>query len=826
MNFLFKLTLVAAVGGASVIATVGATPLPSNFLKANGCDLCDHGGTGQVVSLRGVSLGGWFEMENWMCPAFYGSTNPAYAGQGDPVVNLLISRFGPATTDALLDTYESNWITGVDLDLVAQAGMNLVRCPIHWSMFYEYQTNASVALTNVAWKADVVIFKHIDWLVNACSNRNLYVVFDEHNPEGENLKDTNGNCLLYAFNGYTDRLVETWRRMAVHYAGNPTVLGYDLVNESPGSPNLNAVWNTCYQTIRSNDPDHCIIAETYSIPACTNLMHTYGWQNVVASGHDYWSEGTDYSGPLQAERALAPGKLVCPYYVGEFMENANSNGVPRILNYQTAGNQWTAWTLKTVNQQSWSLENAVNNGPSISTDLPDLVNDSAAVISNKWTLWRTQNNPAVYYRGTMNRLAAPMAVNDVLQFGTNGTVTFSAQTLLANDTDLNQYCNLSVTNLPVQTAHGTLTTTTNGFRYQADAGYIGLDSFTYRSIDQSVNLRSPNAATVTLVSILLPLPPTGLKALGGSQHVDLNWSSVAGATAYNVKLATASGGPYATIGSNVTATSFVHLAAPTGMVSYYVVSAVNAQGEGPNSTEVYGAPVNQTLAPVADAYVRGGSYANNNFGTSLTLDLKEDPNASFNREAYVQFKVDGLTNSPLTLLWLMPLAVGTPVPGLTIETLANDSWTESGINWNNQPIENGTVVASVTNYAVGTPIVVDLTAAVHGAAAADGLLSLRLMLTTPSVNVSLGSRWQPIGMNQPQLLVTLPPAFTLACQRTANAIQITWPLVYLNPHLLAQTDPAGGGLGTNWSDMGMVSSPVTLPLNGTNGSVFYRLKIP
>ena len=59
----------------------------------------------------------------------------------------------------------------LDLDLVAQAGMNLVRCPIHWSMFYEYQTNASVALTNVPWKADVVIFKHIDWLVNACSNR-------------------------------------------------------------------------------------------------------------------------------------------------------------------------------------------------------------------------------------------------------------------------------------------------------------------------------------------------------------------------------------------------------------------------------------------------------------------------------------------------------------------------------------------------------------------------------------------------------------------------------------------------------------------------------
>jgi len=826
MDLRFKLALAAAAGIAALIPTAAATTLPANFLKVNGCDLCDHGGTGQVVPLRGVNLGGWFEMENWMCPAFYESTNPAYAGQGDPEVNLLLSRFGTATTDALLDTYQSNWITGADLDLVARAGMNLVRCPIHWSMFYEYQTNASVALTNVPWKADAVIFKHLDWLVNACSNRNLYVVFDEHNPEGESLKDANGNCLLYDFNGYTDRLVETWRRMAAHYAGNPTVLGYDLVNESPGSPNLNTVWNTCYQTIRTHDPDHCIIAETYSIPGCTNLMRTYGWQNVVASGHDYWSEGTDYSGPLQAERSLPPGNLVCPYYVGEFMESANSNGVPRILNYQTAGNPWTAWTLKTVNQISWSLENADNNGPSTSTDLPDLVNDSAVTISNKWTLWRTQNNPAAYYQGTMNRLAAPVAVNDVLQVGTNGSVVFTAQTLLANDTDLNQYCHLAVTNLPVRTSHGTLTTATNGFRYQADAGYTGLDSFTYQALDQSVNLPSPNAATVTLVSILLPLPPNGLKAVGGHQQVNLSWSAAAGATGYHVKRTLTSGGPYTTLASNVSATSFTDVAAPTGMVSYYVVSAVNGQGEGLSSVEVCGAPVNQTLSPVADAFVRGGSYATNNFGTSLTLDLKDDPNPSYNREAYVRFNVGGLTNTPLTMLWLMPVSAGTPVPGLAIETLVNDNWTESGITWNNQPAENGTVVANLTNYAVGTPILVDLTTAVQSAAAADGLLSMRLLLTTPSINVSLGSRWQSVITNQPLLLVTLPPEFTVAWQRNGNTLQLTWPLVYLNPHLLVQADPAGVGLGTNWSDLGVVSSPVTLPLNGTNGPVFYRLIMP
>jgi hypothetical protein len=59
---------------------------------------------------------------------------------------------------------------------------------------------------------------------------------------------------------------------------------------------------------------------------------------------------------------------------------------------------------------------------------------------------------------------------------------------------------------------------------------------------------------------------------------------------YNIKRATASGGPYTTIGT-VTATKFIDSTnVSNGNTYYYVVSAINTLGENPNSAEVVATP--------------------------------------------------------------------------------------------------------------------------------------------------------------------------------------------------------------------------------------------
>src|SRR5207237_3502496 len=88
--------------------------------------------------------------------------------------------------------------------------------------------------------------------------------------------------------------------------------------------------------------------------------------------------------------------------------------------------------------------------------------------------------------------------------------------------------------------------------------------------------------------------PTGLTAAAGNDQVVLNWNPSTGATGYNVKRSTTNNGPYTTIGPNVNVTNFTDTAATNGSTYYYVVSALDAGGEGANSSQA-----TVTLAPNA-----------------------------------------------------------------------------------------------------------------------------------------------------------------------------------------------------------------------------------
>jgi len=86
-----------------------------------------------------------------------------------------------------------------------------------------------------------------------------------------------------------------------------------------------------------------------------------------------------------------------------------------------------------------------------------------------------------------------------------------------------------------------------------------------------------------------PAPPTGLTATPGNMQASLSWGASSGATTYNVKRSTTSGGPYATIAS-ASSTNFVNTGLTNGVAYFYVVSAVNSAGESANSTQASVAP--------------------------------------------------------------------------------------------------------------------------------------------------------------------------------------------------------------------------------------------
>ena len=119
----------------------------------------------------------------------------------------------------------------------------------------------------------------------------------------------------------------------------------------------------------------------------------------------------------------------------------------------------------------------------------------------------------------------------------------------------------------------------------------------------------------------LPTPPValnGLAATAGIEQAALSWTAASNATNYNVKRATASGGPYTTV-ATVTGTSYTDSGVLGGTTYYYVVSALNTGGESANSTQSSVTPTVNVPSPwlardVGTPGLAGGqSFANGVF---------------------------------------------------------------------------------------------------------------------------------------------------------------------------------------------------------------------
>jgi hypothetical protein len=119
----------------------------------------------------------------------------------------------------------------------------------------------------------------------------------------------------------------------------------------------------------------------------------------------------------------------------------------------------------------------------------------------------------------------------------------------------------------------------------------------------------------------VPTAPTGLSQISGNGTVTLNWSAVTGTGiygtgVYNVKRSTTSGGPYTTIASGVFGPSYTDNTATGSPTYYYVVSAVDGIGEGPNSSQITATP-HPTPTVATPAAASPGTVA----GTTTNLSV-------------------------------------------------------------------------------------------------------------------------------------------------------------------------------------------------------------
>ena len=122
---------------------------------------------------------------------------------------------------------------------------------------------------------------------------------------------------------------------------------------------------------------------------------------------------------------------------------------------------------------------------------------------------------------------------------------------------------------------------------------LGADGTVYDSEVYYDLLRVATGTGLPPLPPLPPAPPTILLVTTNIGQVTLTWSSISGATNYNVKRSTDIGsitnGSFTTIAST-TATTYTDTNVSGGVTYYYVVSALNAGGESANSAAVSATP--------------------------------------------------------------------------------------------------------------------------------------------------------------------------------------------------------------------------------------------
>ena len=97
---------------------------------------------------------------------------------------------------------------------------------------------------------------------------------------------------------------------------------------------------------------------------------------------------------------------------------------------------------------------------------------------------------------------------------------------------------------------------------------------------------------------------SNLKATGGTSKIDLTWDAVDKATSYTVKRATTTGGPYATIATDIAETSYSDTDVTVGTTYYYIVTAIADGKESGNSNEASAIPEPSQTPPATEAKLK------------------------------------------------------------------------------------------------------------------------------------------------------------------------------------------------------------------------------
>src|SRR5215204_1737473 len=256
----------------------------TRFVTTRGKDLISP--TGKPLLLKGINLGNWLLPEGYMFK-FKTANSPRLI---EAVINELV---GEDEARRFWKTYHQNYITQADIRFIKQSGFNSVRVPFSYRLFVS---------NGAPPKLEGEGYRLLDDVIGWCQKEGLYVILDMHaapgGQTGDNIDDSWGYPFLFESPDSQDLLVNIWRKIAARYRDEPTVIGFDLLNEPIAhyfeaaklNPKLEPLYRRIVAGIRSVNRNHLIFLagaqwntnfKVFGAPFDVRLVYTF---------HKYWME--------------------------------------------------------------------------------------------------------------------------------------------------------------------------------------------------------------------------------------------------------------------------------------------------------------------------------------------------------------------------------------------------------------------------------------------------------------------------------------------------------------------------------------------------------
>lgn len=413
---------------ACLLGAAGCTPSFEGY-TTSGDRIVDRA-TGEPVHLIGFGLGAWLLPEGYM----WGIRALDRPRQFEEAIEDLI---GPADAAEFWHRYHDNYVTEQDIRAMAAMGVNSIRPALLASKLMPREQPASPP-----YVFSDEGFRFLDSIVAWGTRHRVGIIWDMHGAPGaqnaENISDSDGEARLWTEPAiYWPRLTALWRRIAERYAGNPYIIGYDLLNEpllrryeGIDEADLRVLYVQLTAAIREIDSTGIIFIEGDDWAQNFSMLEPIDWDpHLVLAFHSYpptssaeglarWdSLRTRWNAPLWHGET---GEVGAPFdrnrHATTFLRSANvgwswwthkklasetqpwycprTDGFLRILDY------WQGRAPRPTAEQAraWLFDQAEKVHTRYCDFLPDMVASLDGLDPEGWLAVREPEAPAIYYQ--------------------------------------------------------------------------------------------------------------------------------------------------------------------------------------------------------------------------------------------------------------------------------------------------------------------------------------------------------------------------------------------------------------------------------------------